>query len=172
MLPRALAVFFLSSIFAAPLASESVTLTTYYPAPSGVYQQMITTGATYLARDGNSVHVGSLSSPGSMVMNMYAHKIVNGPTAAGEFSSPGDYVTKAYVDAASGGPTDWTCAVRQSAAALASSSILCVIPEKVVAGGCVNAGGSLANVFGHPLDQGWRCASPGNTVQAWANCCR
>ena len=33
------------------VASESVTLTTYYPAPSGVYTQMITTGNTYLARD-------------------------------------------------------------------------------------------------------------------------
>lgn len=33
------------------LASESVTLTTYYPAPSGVYTQMITTGNTYLSRD-------------------------------------------------------------------------------------------------------------------------
>lgn len=36
------------------LASESVTLTTYYPAPSGVYTQMITTGNTYLARDASS----------------------------------------------------------------------------------------------------------------------
>lgn len=34
------------------LDSESVTLSTYYPAPSGVYTNMITTGNTYLARDG------------------------------------------------------------------------------------------------------------------------
>ena len=34
------------------LESESVTLSTYYPAPSGVYTNMITTGNTYLARDG------------------------------------------------------------------------------------------------------------------------
>lgn len=33
------------------LDSESVTLSTYYPAPSGVYTNMITTGNTYLARD-------------------------------------------------------------------------------------------------------------------------
>jgi hypothetical protein len=40
-------------ISAAPeLASESVTLTTYYPAPSGVYTNLITTGNTFLARDG------------------------------------------------------------------------------------------------------------------------
>lgn len=36
---------------AGDLASESVTLTTYYPAPSGVYTQMITTDNTWLARD-------------------------------------------------------------------------------------------------------------------------
>ncbi len=34
------------------LDSESVTLSTYYPAPSGVYTNMITTGNTTLARDG------------------------------------------------------------------------------------------------------------------------
>lgn len=36
------------------LNSESVTLSTYYPAPSGVYTNMITTGNTYLARDGGA----------------------------------------------------------------------------------------------------------------------
>ncbi|MBI2384838.1 MAG: hypothetical protein HYV14_02375 [Elusimicrobia bacterium] len=40
------------------LNSESVTLSTYYPAPSGVYTQMITTGDTYLARDGAGTRVG------------------------------------------------------------------------------------------------------------------
>lgn len=45
------------------LASESVTLTTYYPAPSGVYAQMITTGNTYLARDGGAVRIGSAVPP-------------------------------------------------------------------------------------------------------------
>ena len=48
------------------LDSESVTLSTYYPAPSGVYTNMITTGQTTLARDGSSVTVGS-SSTGSTV---------------------------------------------------------------------------------------------------------
>ena len=47
---------------AGDLASESVTLTTYYPAPSGVYTQLITTGNTYLARDaalGGRVGIGT-----------------------------------------------------------------------------------------------------------------
>ena len=41
------------------LDSESVTLSTYYPAPSGVYTNMITTGNTFLARDGGNVGVGT-----------------------------------------------------------------------------------------------------------------
>lgn len=41
------------------LESESVTLSTYYPAPSGVYTQMITTGNTYLARDTGNVGIGT-----------------------------------------------------------------------------------------------------------------
>lgn len=40
------------------LDSESVTLSTYYPAPSGVYTQMITTGNTFLSRDGGNTGVG------------------------------------------------------------------------------------------------------------------
>ena len=40
------------------LSSESVTLSTYYPAPSGVYTQMITMGKTILAQDGASVTIG------------------------------------------------------------------------------------------------------------------
>ena len=60
------------------LNSESVTLSTYYPAPSGVYTQMITTGATWLARDGGNVGIGTLT-PGqklSVVGNAYVSGLV------------------------------------------------------------------------------------------------
>lgn len=48
-------------IFAAAgsLSSEQVSLSTYYPAPSGVYTNMITTGNTFLARDSGAVGVGT-----------------------------------------------------------------------------------------------------------------
>ena len=46
----------------AELESESVTLSTYYPAPSGVYTNMITTGNTFLARDAaGNVGIGTTS---------------------------------------------------------------------------------------------------------------
>src|SRR5207249_475218 len=59
---RCAAVLLLLSGMAQELASENVTLTTYYPAPSGVYTQMITTGKTYLARDGGYVDVGTTAA--------------------------------------------------------------------------------------------------------------
>src|SRR5687767_11652732 len=46
------------TVTATELASEAVTLTTYYPAPSGVYSQMITTGDTALGRDGGRLTLG------------------------------------------------------------------------------------------------------------------
>ncbi len=50
----------LLGVCAGELASESFTMTSYYPAPSGIYTQMITTGRTYLARDaGGSVGIGT-----------------------------------------------------------------------------------------------------------------
>ncbi|MBI5629735.1 MAG: hypothetical protein HY921_02490 [Elusimicrobia bacterium] len=51
----------LLSVFAPELATESVTLTTYYPAPSGIYTQLIATNNTYLSRDGGNLGIGTTS---------------------------------------------------------------------------------------------------------------
>lgn len=59
------------------LASESVSLTTYYPAPSGVYTQMTVTGNTFLARDSGGVAIGTSANPAANVMLM-----VTDPTGA------------------------------------------------------------------------------------------
>src|SRR5258708_2496156 len=67
-LPRAarygLAVALLAAA-AGELSSENVTLTTYYPAPSGVYTKMIVSGDAFLARDGGAVLVGTSTAPGA-----------------------------------------------------------------------------------------------------------
>jgi hypothetical protein len=44
---------------AAELSSESVQMSTYYPAPSATYGNLITMSQTYLARDSGGVTVGS-----------------------------------------------------------------------------------------------------------------
>lgn len=73
---------------AAPnVGSESVTMTTYYPAPSGAYTRMVTTGGTALARDGGVVSIGSatgsdkLSVTGSA--SVTANLFVNGTVGIG-----------------------------------------------------------------------------------------
>lgn len=63
------------------LNSESVTLSTYYPAPSGVYTQMITTNNTYLARDGGSVGIGT-TTPGQK-LSVAGNAYVSGRVGVG-----------------------------------------------------------------------------------------
>ena len=88
------------------LGSESVTLTTYYPAPSGVYTRMITTNNTWLARDGGGVSIGSSSNPpaGGLIVNGSVGIGTTGPSSAlhvaGSWvpaqvtvSNPGDYLS-------------------------------------------------------------------------------
>lgn len=54
-------------VLAQDLATENITQTTYYPAPSGVYSQMITTSNTYLARDaGGRVGIGTTDPSASL----------------------------------------------------------------------------------------------------------
>jgi hypothetical protein len=48
------------------LSSETLTLTTYYPAPYGGYVSLLTTDRTLLARDGGLVGVGT-GAPGAKV---------------------------------------------------------------------------------------------------------
>ncbi len=68
---------------AAELGSEAVTLTTYYPAPSGVYTQMITTGNAFLARDGGKVGIGT-SSPAAKLDVAGNVKIADGTQGNGK----------------------------------------------------------------------------------------
>jgi len=59
------------SLWAVPqLGSESLTLSTYYPAPMGVYLSMITTGNTKLGRDSSSVEIGGSAATGTRLTVM------------------------------------------------------------------------------------------------------
>ncbi len=52
------------ALMALNVSPEDITLETYYPAPSGVYVNMVTTQQTILARDGGNVGIGT-TGPGS-----------------------------------------------------------------------------------------------------------
>jgi hypothetical protein len=65
------------------LASEAITMTTFYPAPSGIYNRMITTGDTVLGRDGGKVAVGMMDfAPQTAAPSLRADD-VNGVPAPG-----------------------------------------------------------------------------------------
>jgi hypothetical protein len=49
--------------------SESLTMTTYYPAPSGVYRRLVSTAQTILARDGGNVGVGTTNPQARLDVN-------------------------------------------------------------------------------------------------------
>jgi hypothetical protein len=53
----------LLSGMAAELASESLSMNTYFPPKNGVYSQVVTSGYAILARDGGSVAIRSLTNP-------------------------------------------------------------------------------------------------------------
>lgn len=89
------------------LKSESLTLSTYYPAPSGIYSKMITTNATYLARDGGNVGIGTTSPSAALEVNGFLRLSGASPafrmTNVAEPVDDSDVATKHYVDALGGG---------------------------------------------------------------------
>jgi hypothetical protein len=66
---RWLAVGFLAALVG-ELSSENVTLTTYYPAPSGVYKQLITTEGTALSRESGTVTIGENSAAAGVKLDV------------------------------------------------------------------------------------------------------
>jgi len=66
--------------FGATLMAEDITLTTYYPAPYGAYEELTTTGNTYLATDSGSVGIGTTTPPPSTKLDVYSNN--SGPYTA------------------------------------------------------------------------------------------
>lgn len=77
---RALAGLGAVGLLSAALSSETLRLSTSYPAGAAVYQRLRTEGVTVLARDGGDVGVGT-AAPGAKLD-------VNGVLRVGRFASP------------------------------------------------------------------------------------
>ncbi|MBI5597653.1 MAG: hypothetical protein HY928_16310 [Elusimicrobia bacterium] len=66
----ALAALALVALKPGALSTEQLTMTTYYPSPYGVYDQMRATNNTFLAYTGGSVGVGTTAPPGGVKFNV------------------------------------------------------------------------------------------------------
>src|SRR3989338_6133209 len=71
------------TVFSQPQSAteETITITTYYPAPYGSYAELSTTGNTYLATEGGRVGIGTMTPDAKLEVNGQV-KITGG--------SPGD----------------------------------------------------------------------------------
>ncbi|MDE2492099.1 MAG: hypothetical protein KGM24_14720 [Elusimicrobia bacterium] len=78
---------------AGSLASEDVTLSTYYPAPSGVYSKLVTTAGAYLARDSGKVGIGTATPSSELEVkgagSTNVDLTVNGRIQTGDASANG-----------------------------------------------------------------------------------
>ena len=88
---------------ATEVASESVTLTTYYPAPSGVYTQMITTGNTYLNRD-NLGKVGIGTAVPITFFSVNGAAAIGAPYATGSAAPANGLIVAGNVGIGTAGP--------------------------------------------------------------------
>jgi hypothetical protein len=87
-----LAALSLAALFAGGYAlGETLTMTTYYPSPSGVYRRLISTGQALLARDGGSVGIGTTAPAYKLDVNGGAR--VSGLNVAGNASISGNLTT-------------------------------------------------------------------------------
>ncbi len=72
------------------LVSESMTMTTYYPAPSGVYKRLTTTGPgnTVLVQYGGSVGIGTGTSVPTQLLDVAGSAHFSGNVSIGRATAP------------------------------------------------------------------------------------
>jgi hypothetical protein len=71
------------------IGSESLTLTTYYPAPYGGYVSLLTTSQTLLARDGGNVGIGLGAAVPTSKLHVQGNANVVGDMQANRVKFPG-----------------------------------------------------------------------------------
>jgi len=143
------------------LFSESFTISTTYPSPSGVYNQMITTGNTYLARNAGAM-VGVATTAPTQTLDVNGGALVSGTVTAGLFSGSGASLTSLPWAGLTGFPA--ACPAGQYATAV-GGALTCAAPAGAGApawntitgfpAGCPS--GKFVTAVGGTLT----CASPG-----------
>lgn len=138
---RRKALFILAAFFLCwrpdPLGSETLTITTYYPAPYGAYASLLTTGQTLLARDAGKVGIGTVNPAAKLqVMGEDASNLKQAFYAGGA-GGPGLTVTNA-------GNLGLGTAVPLARLHIAGGTIKFTGGPPGSAALCINAGGDLS----------------------------
>ena len=151
------------------ICPETLTLSTTYPSPAGVYNTILTTGSSPNAAanntnlnilGGNTLLVQNAGNSGGWVgigtpdatadsrgsklnvggnADMGGNQVMN---IALTPLNPSDAASKAYVDAKSSGPGSWTCAQRSATTTginALTTSVQCHSGEQVINGGCASS---------------------------------
>lgn len=93
------------ALSAAEVGSESVTLNTYYPAPSGVYNYMITTQDTYLARDSKNVTIGGTGTAGLSKLSVAAGAAIGSTYYSGTAAPTNGLIVQGQVGVGTNAPS-------------------------------------------------------------------
>ena len=161
------------------LDSESVTLSTYYPAPSGVYTNMITTGNTFLARDGGagtSVGIGTTAPGAKLDVNGLARMQRLTTTGANALNTGDPYAADLTLGSDAGVRHDSTIMMWSAASAMRLRSSADVLylntwnspaaTYNVALGATVGA----SSTFNGPIAANGRVTAGDNVVTANYNC--
>lgn len=167
-------------LMTADVASDQVTLTTYYPAPSGVYTQMITTDRTWLARDAGAVSVGTTdpAPPGvRLLVGGGGFQLRDGTQANGRVmtSDVNGRASWKPVLAASNFITRPGARVHGNPGGAVYTTISCQAGEILISGGCdsqdICSGQDTSIYGGYPNGNGWSCPLwHCSQTQAFARC--
>ena len=152
------------------LAAEGGTVSTAYPAPSGVYKKLLTLGSTILARDAESVGIGTAAPTAKLDVNGQV-RIQGGSPALGKVLTSVDGAgTAAWQQPKA---VQFEC-VTKDATQGKDSIVSCDAGWTRTGGGCTynNTDIPVDDWVTRPAANGWQCMGDDADITAHAVCCR
>ncbi|HNW43405.1 MAG TPA: hypothetical protein PKI19_02805 [Elusimicrobiales bacterium] len=125
-----------------PAGAETLTLTTYYPAPYGGYVSLLTTGPTFLARDADYVTVGKTGDFSDKLLVNGNIKATNNISGGNVFAGGKPVITTVVCD------LPLVCTVTNNTLHISLAAAACSAPEPAC--GATTTG---VDAFGAPCEK-------------------